>query len=432
MAETLLQNFLNRQFIKTAEAENITGLLKAVTALKKILSTKRSLITNYVLVALDPQINENDPVVHDVERLIIKNWSTFKNSTSTKDKATTYVRVVILQALADLSKDEIIGALIWQSGRNVISYYKVQKERDVLVKLLEDIGTEYEINSRKYWTVNLPTIKELKDFSMSLPTIKGGLLDEDEMVKVLKTGAIHRGWKDQAGVGGFGENPSYASNGNWEWANFFSQKVGTDLTALLNNARASQVQSLNSFGEGIEHSINEYFSQVSSFFTQIASSVGASTEANSKRSNLLWWKQTLYSPLLDNSYRNESLIASAIAMAFDISQLVGNLYPESSNYLLREALFDVHGGLVNKEEKFDHWINLMKDDQTICESLLAPFIDGSEGRKPLLIALADLLGSSDHSFSAMTGIDVSEKISLSDFTVWILNDLQAKKISQIK
>src|ERR1700743_4034056 len=127
MSETILQIFLNNQFIKTADTGNIESLGKAVAAVKGLLAKKKQLVIPYTLVALDPQIAGTDPVVAEVEAIIIKNWPTFKNSTSTKDKPTTYVRVVILQAFAELSKDEQIAAVIWLTGRNVIAAYKTHK-----------------------------------------------------------------------------------------------------------------------------------------------------------------------------------------------------------------------------------------------------------------------------------------------------------------
>ena len=80
MAETLLQTYLNNQFVKTTEEGNINNLKKAIDELVKQLLKKRTKIIAYTLVALDPQISENDPVVIEVEKIIIKKWPAFKNN----------------------------------------------------------------------------------------------------------------------------------------------------------------------------------------------------------------------------------------------------------------------------------------------------------------------------------------------------------------
>ena len=100
MSESILQAYLNAQHIKTPDQSNIDNLKKAVTEIKKLLAKKKLLIIPYSLVALDPMIEDNEPVVGEVEKIIIKNWTAFKNSVSaTKDKSTTYIRAVILEAI---------------------------------------------------------------------------------------------------------------------------------------------------------------------------------------------------------------------------------------------------------------------------------------------------------------------------------------------
>lgn len=432
MAETILQTFLNNQFIKTSDTGNIDSLAKAVTAVKKLLTNKKHLVIPYTLVALDPQINDTDPIVVEVERLIIKNWTTFKNSISTEDKATTYVRVVILQALADISNNEEYGAIIWLTGRNVISYYKLRKEIDPLSEMLINIASQYEINSRRYWSIVEPDLKEIEELKVSLPPIKSNPIDEGEMITLFKRAAIYKSWKDQANVGGIGENPSYAGNGDWHWENFFSEKVGGDLTEVLNTTAVNQDKSLNTICQEIQKGVNEYFAHVKDFFSEFSQAMRQSAEANNKRSDLLWWKQTLYSPVLNDSYRKQSIIASAVVMAYDLSQLIGNLYPESVNYLLREALYDVHGEIIDEEQEFGYWIALEGNDKDICKSVLALLGDDSEGRKSLSTAFANILHDKTSSFTEQTGIEANSKITPSDLAVWILHDLQAKKISLIK
>ena len=80
MTDSILQSFLDYRFIKTDESENITNLNKAVAEFQKRLSKKKEKIIPYTLVALDPTISDDDPIVQEVEALIIKKWPTFRNS----------------------------------------------------------------------------------------------------------------------------------------------------------------------------------------------------------------------------------------------------------------------------------------------------------------------------------------------------------------
>lgn len=427
MAESVLQKFLNQQFIKTADGANIESLKKAVTSLTNNLAKNKKLVIPYTLVALDPQIPETDPVVTAVENIIIKNWSTFKNNTSTEDKATTYVRVVILQALSELAKDEQMGAIIWLTGRNVISYYKTQKEKQLISQLLIDMGSKFELVSRGYWSLSELTISEVRQLGIDITPSKSSLIDEKTLTAELKAAAIHSGWKTE---GGGGENPSYSSISDWKWSKFFSERAGAGFTKVINTAISGQDKVLTSFVTTLQKGIDEYFAQFKPFFENASSAMNQSFAASSKRGDLLWWKQTLYSPVLNSSYRLQNDVTSALTMAFDLSNLLGLMYPESANYLLREALRDVYGEAMEKPETFEFWMNKMLAISGSGLASLTSLINNSEGRKPLGVALANALQTNSiEGFQNQTGIEPTQEVSLADLSVWILHDLQAAKFS---
>jgi len=428
MSESILQTFLNKQFIKTSDAGNIDSLNKAVTALKNNLTKKRQLIIPYTLIALDPQVSEEDPSVAEVESVIIKNWPTFKNSTSTKDKPTTYVRVVILQALAEIAKDETIGAIIWLTGRNVLAFYQTQKEREPMITLLKDIGFRYERDSRKYWSLNDSSISSFTTpKNISLTYTKFSPIDKTELTNHLLAAAVHNAWVEQAGKA---ENPYVSNQGNWQWPKFFAERAGKGLTEMFNKAFTSQEQSLATVAGSLQKEVNEYLGQFQVHFETVAKSLNLSSVAANKRNDLLWWKQTMFSPILNDTYRIQDPILTAISMTVDLSNLVGSMYPESVNYLLREALRDVYGESSNEKQSFSVWIeSILKLSGSLGE-IINPFENNGAGRKSLGSAVANAILSHDGSkFSKETGIDLGQQLSLADLAVWLFHDLQALKIS---
>ena len=124
MADSILQTYLNEQHIKVADETSVDNLKKAISEVKKHLTKKKTEIIPFTLVALDLKVKDTDPVVVQVEKIIIKHWKTFTNSVkSTNDKSTTYVRAVILESLNQLSKnDTSTAALVWLTARDVIEY----------------------------------------------------------------------------------------------------------------------------------------------------------------------------------------------------------------------------------------------------------------------------------------------------------------------
>jgi len=65
--------------------------------------------------------------------------------------------------------------------------------------------------------------------------------------------------------------------------------------------------------------------------------------SSSRRSELLWWRQSLYSPSMRRSYRDLQPAVAAIMMASDFAGLAGSCAPVSADYFLRETVAYVLG-----------------------------------------------------------------------------------------
>lgn len=433
MTETILQAYLNEQHIKTDVKDNIEALIKAVKEVKKHL-TRRNLkvdIIPFTLVALDPMIKGTDPVVVRVEDIIIKNWPAFKNSvTSTKDKSTTYVRAVILESLSQLTKeDATTAALTWLTARDVIRHYQLGSEELVISGLLQELADRIEENgqiawgtSRKLQSINFQGGKIL----VSSP--KTTEVSSDDLTYSLLSAAQYTGWKNHTDQ--IGDNPH---NFNQHWASFFSSNAAQGVADAVNSALSQQTKSLTSIATSIQKGLDEYFAQIQPFFEDLGSSFANSITANNKRSELLWWKQSLYSRLLNTSYRSLDLLNAAIVMALDLGEQVEAIYPESVDYLLRETLKDVHGEQAEQERLLIDWL---KDSSNLHEgikSALNEYAVGGDERKPFLSAWAKVLQSGEATdFFKETGIDKQAKLTASSLAVWFFHGLQAQKLATAK
>ena len=72
MSDSILQSFLDNRFIKTDDPEHLSRLRKASLEIENRLRKTRKQIIAYTLVALDPNIDDDDPTVLKVEALIRK------------------------------------------------------------------------------------------------------------------------------------------------------------------------------------------------------------------------------------------------------------------------------------------------------------------------------------------------------------------------
>lgn len=428
MTESILQSYLNEQHIKTDVQQNIDGLKKAVNEVKRNLIKRKvkSDIIPYTLVALDPKVKDSDPVVQQVEMIIIRKWPAFKNSvTATKDKSTTYVRAVILESLNQLSKDDAAtAALVWLTARDVICHYKLDAEEGVISGILQELADRTEENGQAGWGISRSVQAiDFKGGEISVSSPKTSEISQDDLKIFLLEAAQHTGWKAHSNQ--IGDNPH---NFNQHWAVFFSERASQGIADAVNAALSSQTKSLSSISTSIQKSLDAYFAQLQPFIEDLNTSF-----ANNKRSELLWWKESLYSRLFNASYRSLNPLNAAVCMALDLAEEVDVIYPESVDYLLRETLKDVHGEQAEEERLLTDWLMDSSSLHGDIQSALNEHAAGGDERKPLLNAWANVVKSGETTgFFTETGIDKKAKLTASDLAVWLFHGLQAQKLSTDK
>ncbi len=88
----MLQEFLDANLLPITDDGYFEKVKKSADELSKKLSKSKAKVLRYTLIALDPDIEANNPDVIEVKELITKNWSTF--STNRKDTPITFVCAV--------------------------------------------------------------------------------------------------------------------------------------------------------------------------------------------------------------------------------------------------------------------------------------------------------------------------------------------------
>lgn len=436
MIESILQTYLNEQHIKTDVSENIGSLKKVVTEVEKHLTRKKgkSDIIPYTLVALDPMVKDSDPVVQQVETIIIKKWHAFKNSvTATNDKSTTYVRAVILESLFQLSKnDASTAALVWLTARDVIRHYQLDAEENAINGFLQELADRVEENGQAAWGISPKRQpSEFRGREISIPAVKAAQIDQESLKVHLLNAMVHSGWSQN--TGGVGKNPHSQATNNWQWAQFAAEYSATGITEVVNSALSQQAKSLSTISAPIQRSLDDYFAQLKPFFEELNDSIVQSVTANNKRSELLWWKQSLYSRSLNSSYRSLDQLSAAVCMAYDLAEQVDPIYPESLDYLLREALKDTLGDLAAEEQPLSKWLEGSLSLPENIQSALKAYTEQGEQRKSLLSAWSNTLHSGETTnFFMKTGIDKKAKLTASDLAVWLFHGLQAQKLANDK
>jgi hypothetical protein len=178
----MLQEFLNNNFMVITEDANHGKLKKASDELVKKIQKAKSKVSIYTMIALDPEISPDNPDVVEVKDLIIKFWSTFPSSY--KDTPVTYIRAVILEALKSSAIDLNTASLIWYSGKNVIRYYSLLKQKDLLLGFILEQGNKIEDETYARWS-NISDVK-IDKLTLDLKGLPGEAVEKTELDKNLK------------------------------------------------------------------------------------------------------------------------------------------------------------------------------------------------------------------------------------------------------
>lgn len=419
MEDKFLKEFLKTGLFDIGEAdERLTWLKKAIADLEKKFEENYSLLPTYTLVALDPNVSDTEPVLLETEMIITTYWEALRVRFT--DMPRNILRGVILNALNNVGTTYPIAArIVYLTASNIYPYVKLNKEKNLVEKMLTDLGEIAETNAIEEWSLieEEPVLKlaSLKIGSLKFEAVK---LDETKFKEKFKEAFTNAstGHGPQHGL----HEPNYQAH--------FISKATNAIATSFNSALEELNKSLSS--TNIETPINKFFVEFKkSLDTNLKNSFTSLTVVE-RRSKLLWWKETLYSPSQKRSYRGLDKSLLPILMSSDLNDQVPEVTPISVDYLLRDTLFP----LINRQDmavKFsDYLTEVSKSNlKPILKSYFSNLIE-TKGRISITDFIALLLNDKINikDFQARTGIEENEEITLVELSVIVLHDLLTKRL----
>ena len=420
MDKSILQEYLNLQFIPLDDDSALDKLKKASAEIAKKLQKDKSKIIPYTLVAIDAQIPVSDSSLAEVKEIVIKYWPVF--ATKASDLLVTYLRAVILEALQSISDNAQFAGIIWLTGSNVFPYYNLDRETDILKDWLEKIGNIYELEAENQWNISTDMKFGSPDEVSLNWTVNYSSINAETLTAELKAASV----TNQYG----GENP-YGTN-NWHvWPDYFSKRAGEGIAKEMNRVFTSQNTSIKKGLEGYNAQLNEYFSGLGKYFESISKQMILGTQSIQRRSQLLWVKEALYSVGQKMSYRDIPKSDLPFVLAIDMQSLITFIYPISVDFFTKEILRNI---ITDADVKLS-FSNLLdiKNLKSI-QSILGVQNTIDSSRKPLISYIQRLVTNQTaiKQMENETGIKPDSEISLADFTVYLLHDLQSIRLSILK
>lgn len=421
MENKLIQSLLTAGLLDIGDSdERLANIEKAVTDLETKLKENLSLLPSYTLVGLDPNINETEPVLEEVEAIVSTYWKALRAKFT--ERPIPILRAVILHALFNIGiNDAKLARIIYLTGSNFYPFAKLSREKEVVSDILTQLANISEKNATEEWSI------AEEEPNLKLGTLKIGniqfsniTLAEDELRAKLKTAAKN----DPQGHGPYHHQE--------QWSEHFKQHAGDGIIDILKLSFEELGKSLTP--SSFETPINKFFTDFKKSLDLVLKNSFNTIRAVERRSKLLWWKETLYSASLKNSYRTVDAFIQPVIMANDLYQQLPSITPVSVDFLLKDTIILLNNS-ANTPMSFAQIIDeLTKDDNK--QKLREYFDDVEKVEKRITVYhfLSLLIHEKVQatSLKQFTGIDLTEQIGLTDLAVILLHDLMAEYLIPAK
>jgi hypothetical protein len=413
MENKLLQPLLQAGLLDIGDSdERLANIEKSIADLQKKLDENRLLLPAYTLVALDPQIQDSEQVLVDTETIVTAHWKALR--AKFPERPIPVLRAVMLNALYNLGIDDpYIARIIYLTASNYYPYAKLGREKEIVEGLITELGNIAEEDASKEWALS----EEKPDLKIGALKITG-LKFEDVSVDKTKLKASLKTAAEADPNTGHGPQ-----HGNANWQNHFSEQSAKGISSAVNSALSEFAKSLSP--TSIETPINKFFTDFKKSLDQTLKSSFESIIAVDRRSKLLWWKETLYSASLKNSYRMLDKSIQPLIMAYDLYKQLPEITPVSVDFLLRDTLLLLNHTAAEEITIAEY---LKEINQGNNKTMLKEYFDDDDkgtGRISVTDFISVLVNDKldISSFKQRTGIDEKSKVSLNDIAVIVLHDL---------
>ena len=429
MSEDVLLRFLRKGLLDVGgDDDKLAHLRKTTGDLSDILKTTPTKASPFALVAFDPEVPATDPTIAEVEDALRKQWETYVNTFA--GTPVTVFRAMLLDALVNACGDnDTVAVAFVASARNVLPFMEVGEEQEIWVELVGEIEKKVEARAEAEWATPA---------SIAIPEIKFDSPSATEIrISSKKINGNSLRQKFQAAAGPISRDPSQGNvntDGNPHWAHEHPQQwvyeFGTRTAEAVGEAINRAIGSLSVQGIDLPGITEDMVTVMSGHLATTLQAVSGATAGLQRRTNLLWWKEALFSPTARMSYRDMTAFDAAALMAYDMHRQIPTFSPASVAAFLREAVVALP--TINHEEKTP--IRELVD-KSCAAGVLAELrteagtlVPAPMGRGAILALIGhpDAMPQIDERrFRDLVGVEPDTALTLPDWAVWIFRELQA-------
>ena len=425
MDDDILLRFLTAGLINVGGDDTKLEKLRGTAAdIASVLKKSPAKAASFALVAFDSDVPASEPVVRETIEALKKRWPTYVNTFS--GIPVTVVRAMLLEALTQAgTEDDKISVALVTSARNVLPFTEAGAERALWVNVVNDIERRLDARAESEWST--PSSIAIAPFDApAIPTfdtkISSKRIAKDALREKI---AAATGPQNKAGEQTNG-NP-YWPNSPPHWAHEFSERMADALSQTIDSA----VGAMSIAPIDLTTPLQSFSSTVAEHIQEAVNAFARATAGLQRRTNLLWWKEALFSPSAQLSYRQLSIWHAAALMAFDLHRQVPLFSPASVAAFLSEAVMM----LPQEKDQQRTLFELLSDarvanELTSLRGACADLFSAPVGRSPVLALVGhpDAASTTDRQvFRDLVGVPADTALTSSSWALWIFRELQAAR-----
>lgn len=416
-SDSFLQRFFDASLIPADTTDERLGHYQAAAAdLAKRFGAARRDAVSASRVAIDPKCPATEPWFATVQEAVKTHWKTFL--VNHHDAPRQICRAILLEALSKAAEDdEELSAAIWNSTSNLLPHFGTGPEQDITREFISGLGDKCETYSSSIWRIGGNSALKQTEFAIKTVPMKTLDVDQTELEHGMSDAAGPQNQKGQS----FGDpNPQWPNTGQ-SWSYQFAPRAAKSIATEVNKALTAIPGAIKRLTDQLGPALNKHASALSDL-------VIASVRQNERFTTLLWWKQTLYSPKLQRSYRDLGPTPTAVAMAFDLPEISGAPVPQSAEFFLREAI----KAAVPENPRLT-LAELAIASKT--SAAVEPILPAAPSVTPCRVSLREFLrldrecSVPPDAIPAYLGIDATTALPVTEWGIWLLRERLAEILS---
>lgn len=398
-----------------ATAKDLSAVLKKAPA--KTIS--------FTMVAADPGVASDDPTIKEAMEALRKQWETVSNAFSSPPVA--ILRAVLLSAIVQAARaDESISVAFVNTARNALVHTETADEAVVWREAVGEIEAKVDARAEQEWaTPEMITVDPLQYTPPAAVALKFKAPTVDREALQSKIQRASGPW------GGSPSNQHVPSNNPQPWAASFA--------AMMATAIADELEAL---GKGLAPApvdltgpLTTIANAVTAHVENALASFSGATAGLQRRTNLLWWKEALYSPSVHESYIDLPAFEAAALMALDLHEQVPTYSPASVSAFLRETIRCLPadpGCTGGGKQEIATLVSIARTAEFMqpFRNLAAQYVQAATGRGPLLSVVGHPQSPTTidaATLRALAGLDASTKMTPAEWGTYLFRELQSAR-----